>query len=65
MAELVDRRVWPEVQREYGRLRAGPGLILTALTALGISAGLLARRQARARPELLGVVEPRKRRRRR
>ena len=62
VAELVDRRLWPEVREEYGRLRATPGVILTILTGLGVGAGVLARRQDL--PRLLGVVEPLKLRRR-
>ncbi|MGZ4297049.1 MAG: lysophospholipid acyltransferase family protein [Solirubrobacteraceae bacterium] len=64
--ELIDVRVWPAVREEYGRLRAGPGLIAAGLAALGLSGGLLARRRLeRARPpRLLGLVEPRRMRRR-
>jgi 1-acyl-sn-glycerol-3-phosphate acyltransferase len=67
VSELIDEQVWPAVQDEYGRLRATPGLIAAGLAALGISGGLLARRQleARRKPRLLGKVEPRKLRRRR
>ena len=62
---LIDQRVWPAVQEEYGRLRATPGVIVAALSALGIGAGLLARQQRKAAPpRLLGVVPPRKARRR-
>jgi 1-acyl-sn-glycerol-3-phosphate acyltransferase len=63
VAELVDRRLWPEVRAEYGRLRAAPGVILTVLAALGIGAGWL-RRRPQTLPRLLGVVEPLKLRRR-
>ncbi len=65
-SELIDERVWPAVQEEYGRLRAAPGLIAVGLAALGIGGGLIARRQleARRKPRLLGKVEPRKLRRR-
>jgi 1-acyl-sn-glycerol-3-phosphate acyltransferase len=48
-AELVDDRLWPEVETEYRRLRARPGLIAAALAALGIGGGLLARRQLESR----------------
>ncbi len=64
VTELVDREMWPAVQEQYGRQLARPGLIVAALAGLGIGAGLLARRQARASPRLLGVVPPRKTRRR-
>jgi 1-acyl-sn-glycerol-3-phosphate acyltransferase len=63
--QLVDEELWPTVREEYGRLRARPGLILTALTALGVGGGLLARRRARATPRLLGRVPPLRARRRR
>jgi len=62
--EIIDSHVWPSVQQEYGRQLARPGLILAALGALGIGAGLLARRRAVAMPRLVGVVEPGKVRRR-
>jgi 1-acyl-sn-glycerol-3-phosphate acyltransferase len=65
VGELVNERLWPAVAEEYGRLRATPGLLLTALAALGIGGGLIARRRARAQPRLLGVVAPLKQRRRR
>jgi 1-acyl-sn-glycerol-3-phosphate acyltransferase len=64
VAELVDRRLWPEVRDEYGRLRAAPGAILSALAAAGIGAGVLARRRKRPPPRILGVVEPLRLRRR-
>ncbi len=66
VSDLIDERVWPAVQEEYGRLRARPGLIAAGLAAIGISGGLLARRklEARRKPRLLGIVEPRKLRRR-
>jgi hypothetical protein len=62
VAELIDHRVWPAVQDEYGRLRATPGLFAAGLAAIGISGGLLAKRQldARRKPSLLGRVEPRR-----
>jgi 1-acyl-sn-glycerol-3-phosphate acyltransferase len=62
---LIDQRVWPAVQEEYGRLRANPGMLLAGLAAIGVGGGWVARRQlgARQRPRLLGVVEPRRIRR--
>jgi 1-acyl-sn-glycerol-3-phosphate acyltransferase len=62
VSELIDTRLWPQVREEYGRLRAAPGLVLTILSALGLGAGVIARRQEL--PRLLGVVAPRKLRRR-
>jgi len=61
--DLIDRRVWPAVQEAYGRLQATPGVIAAALAALG-AGGLVARRQRSSAPRLLGIVEPRKLRRR-
>jgi 1-acyl-sn-glycerol-3-phosphate acyltransferase len=61
--ELVDRSVWPAVRDEYGRLNATPGLIAAGLAALGLG-GLVAGRRRTGRPRLLGVVEPRRLRRR-
>ena len=64
LAELIDARVWPAVQEEYGRLRAAPGLIIAALAAIGISGGLVARRRSKTNTRLLGRIEPRKLRKR-
>lgn len=65
LLELIDRQVWPAVQREYGRLRAAPGVIAILLAAIGIR-GLTSRSQSRksTTPRVLGVVAPRKARRR-
>jgi 1-acyl-sn-glycerol-3-phosphate acyltransferase len=62
--DLIDRRVWPAVQDEYGRLQATPGVIAAALAALG-AGGLVARRRLPTSrpPRLLGIVEPRRLRR--
>jgi 1-acyl-sn-glycerol-3-phosphate acyltransferase len=62
VGELVDRRLWPEVREEYGRLRAAPGAILSLLATLGVGAGVLARRQSL--PRILGSIEPLRLRRR-
>jgi 1-acyl-sn-glycerol-3-phosphate acyltransferase len=43
-ARLVDELLWPEVEGEFHRLRARPGLIAASLAALGIGGGLLVRR---------------------
>jgi 1-acyl-sn-glycerol-3-phosphate acyltransferase len=42
---LVDEMLWPEVEGEYRRLRARPGLIAAGLAALGIGGVLLRRRR--------------------
>ena len=46
-AELVDEKVWPEVERQRERLLSHPGVIAAGLTALGVGAGLAARRRKR------------------
>jgi 1-acyl-sn-glycerol-3-phosphate acyltransferase len=48
--ELVAESLWPEVQREFGALRAHPGLIAAGLAALGVGAGVAARRRRRPPP---------------
>ncbi|MGZ4276966.1 MAG: lysophospholipid acyltransferase family protein [Solirubrobacteraceae bacterium] len=58
LEKLIDGEVWPAVQDEYGRMAATPGPVLSALAALGLAGGLLARRRARRTPRLLGVVPP-------
>ena len=64
--ELIDGRVWPAVQDEYGRLRATPGAVVAALAAAGLGGALVRRQvQRERRPRLLGVVEQRRLRRRR
>jgi 1-acyl-sn-glycerol-3-phosphate acyltransferase len=45
--ELVERMLWPQVEGEFRRLRARPGLIATGVAALGIGGGLLVRRRRR------------------
>jgi 1-acyl-sn-glycerol-3-phosphate acyltransferase len=53
--ELVQGRVWPEVEREFRGLRARPGLIAAALAILGAGIGGAAyrrRRAGKARPRL-------------
>ena len=46
-AELLDGRVWPEVERERERLLSHPGVIAAAVAALGLGAGVAARRRRR------------------
>jgi 1-acyl-sn-glycerol-3-phosphate acyltransferase len=47
--ELIEGRVWPEVESEFGRLRSRPGLIAGGLAAAGLGAGLAVRRRRRRR----------------
>jgi len=44
-AELVDERLWPEVERQRERLLSHPGVIAAGLAALGVAAGVTARRR--------------------
>src|SRR3954449_39 len=37
-ADLIENRVWPEVEREFARLKANPGLLAAVLAALGAGA---------------------------
>jgi 1-acyl-sn-glycerol-3-phosphate acyltransferase len=66
-SELIDDRVWPAVRKQYGRQRAAPGLIAAGLAAIGVGGGVLVKRglDARRAPRLIGLVAPRKLRRRR
>jgi 1-acyl-sn-glycerol-3-phosphate acyltransferase len=43
--ELIERRVWPEVEHEFKRMRARPGLVAAGVAALGLGAGGLALRR--------------------
>ncbi len=44
---LVEGELWPEVTREYSRLRSRPGVIVAGLAAVGL-AGWAARRRVRS-----------------
>jgi 1-acyl-sn-glycerol-3-phosphate acyltransferase len=46
--ELVEGRLWPEVEGEYRRLRARPGLVAAGLAALGLGAGAVVQQRRRA-----------------
>lgn len=46
-AELVERDLWPQVESQFGRLLARPGMIAAGLAALGIGGGLALRRRRR------------------
>lgn len=48
-SELIEERVWPQVEGEYRRLRARPGLIAAGLAALGLGIGGAAYRRRAAR----------------
>jgi 1-acyl-sn-glycerol-3-phosphate acyltransferase len=54
VTRLVDDLLWPEVEVEFRRLRARPGVIAAGLTALGIGVGggIVVRRRRRPRSRL-------------
>ena len=63
--ELIEGKVWPEVESEYGRLRSRPGLIAAGLAAAGLGAGLAVRQRRAKQPTgLARLTRPKKKRRR-
>jgi 1-acyl-sn-glycerol-3-phosphate acyltransferase len=46
-AELVEETLWPEVEGQFGRLRARPTLVAAAIAAVGIGGGLALKRRRR------------------
>src|SRR3954449_13285761 len=48
-AQLIEEHVWPEVEREFRRLRAREGLIAAALAALAAGGGIAYRAQQQRR----------------
>ncbi len=57
--ELIENQVWPEVEREYHRLRANPGLVAAVLAALsaGAAGGGIAYRNAHKPSRRKAVVQ--------
>ena len=47
--DLIENQVWPEVEREFKRLRANPGLIAAILAGLGAAGGGVAYQQRSSR----------------
>lgn len=47
--ELLSDELWPEVEGQFGRLRAHPGLVAAGLAALGLGAVVAARRRGGSR----------------
>jgi 1-acyl-sn-glycerol-3-phosphate acyltransferase len=39
-ADLIENQVWPEVEREFKRLKANPGLLAAVLAAIGAGGGV-------------------------
>jgi 1-acyl-sn-glycerol-3-phosphate acyltransferase len=50
-AELIEEQVWPEVEREFRRLRARQGLIAALVAALGAGGGIAYRQQQQRRKQ--------------
>jgi 1-acyl-sn-glycerol-3-phosphate acyltransferase len=48
-AELIEEQVWPQVEREFRRLRARQGLIAALVAALGAGGGIAYRQQQQRR----------------
>src|SRR3954470_24037468 len=48
-AELIEEHVWPQVEREFHRLRARPSVIAAMLAALGAGGGIAYEAQRRSR----------------
>jgi 1-acyl-sn-glycerol-3-phosphate acyltransferase len=46
-ADLIENQVWPEVEKEFRRLRANPGLVAAILAALAAGGGVAIRAQQR------------------
>ena len=44
-AEVLSDELWPEVEGQFGRLRAHPGLIAAGLAAVGLGAVVATRRR--------------------
>jgi 1-acyl-sn-glycerol-3-phosphate acyltransferase len=47
--ELISQELWPQVQRQFGRLRARKSLIAASLAAVGLGAGVAAHQRKRRR----------------
>jgi 1-acyl-sn-glycerol-3-phosphate acyltransferase len=50
-ADLIENQVWPEVEKEFRRLRAKPGLVAAILAALAAGGGVALRAQQQRRPK--------------
>jgi 1-acyl-sn-glycerol-3-phosphate acyltransferase len=47
--EVLEDELWPEIEGQFSRLRAHPGLIAAGLAAVGVGAAVAARRQRRSK----------------
>jgi 1-acyl-sn-glycerol-3-phosphate acyltransferase len=64
-ADLIENQVWPEVEREFAKLKANPGLlaaIVAALSAGAAGGGIAYSNQQRKKPKRKVVVRKLKRR---
>ena len=55
-AELIQEQVWPEVEQQYRRLRANPGLIAAVIAALSAGTGVAIRAQTKPKTRRQKVV---------
>jgi 1-acyl-sn-glycerol-3-phosphate acyltransferase len=53
---LIENQVWPEVEREFNRLRANPGLIAALVAALSAGGGLALKAQQKPKTRRAKVV---------
>jgi len=61
-ADLIENQVWPEVEREFKRLRANPGLIAAILAGLGAAGGGIAYQQQQHKKKRRIPVPPKPKR---
>ncbi len=50
-ADLISNQVWPEVEKEFRRLRANPGVVAALLTAVAAGGGVALRAQHQRKPK--------------
>jgi 1-acyl-sn-glycerol-3-phosphate acyltransferase len=50
-ADLIENQVWPEVEKEFRRLRAKPGVVAALLAALAAGGGVALGAQKRRKPK--------------
>ena len=57
--DLIENQVWPEVEREFQRLRANPGLIAAIVAGLSAPRAAASPTSSRSRSPSAGSVPPR------
>ena len=55
-AELIQEQVWPQVEEQYRRLRANPGLVAAVIAALSAGTGVAIRAQTKPKTRRQKVV---------